>query len=230
MGRTFVMGDIHGAYNALRQCLKRANFDYSTDHLICLGDVCDGWPDTKLCIDELLKIRNLTYIIGNHDIWTLNWMKTKFADDLWTTQGGAATMRSYGEGVPFPHIEFLELARPYVVLDNKLFVHAGIDLNRPLEQQGIDTFSWDRSLIQKAWVFFRNGIKDVKLTQFDEVYIGHTPIPFDRPMQSCEVWMMDTGAGWAGVLSMMNIESKEVFTSDKVPALYPGVEGRMKMK
>ena len=40
--------------------------------------------------------------------------------------------------------------------------------------------------------------------------------------------MMDTGAGWSGVLSMMNVDTKEVFASDKVPFLYPGVEGRMK--
>jgi len=107
-------------------------------------------------------------------------------------------------------------------------VHAGIDLRRPLEQQDIATFAWDRTLIQKAWSFFQHETKNHKLTRFDEVYIGHTPIPFTRPIQSCEIWMMDTGAGWAGVLSMMNIDTKEVFTSDKVPFLYPGIEGRMK--
>jgi serine/threonine protein phosphatase 1 len=39
---------------------------------------------------------------------------------------------------------------------------------------------------------------------------------------------MDTGAGWAGVLSMMDIHTKEVFTSDRVPELYPEVPGRVK--
>ena len=39
---------------------------------------------------------------------------------------------------------------------------------------------------------------------------------------------MDTAAGWTGVLSMMDIETKEVFISDPVPELYPGVEGRKK--
>jgi serine/threonine protein phosphatase 1 len=39
---------------------------------------------------------------------------------------------------------------------------------------------------------------------------------------------MDTGAGWSGVLSMMNVDTKEVFTSDPVPDLYPGVVGRIK--
>ncbi len=49
MGKTFVIGDIHGAYRALRQCLERSTFDFEKDRLICLGDVCDGWPETKAC-------------------------------------------------------------------------------------------------------------------------------------------------------------------------------------
>ena len=92
MHRTFVIGDIHGAFRALKQCLEQSHFNYETDHLICLGDVCDGWPDTKLCVDELLKIKNLTYIIGNHDLWALRWLKTGIVDDAWVTQGGAATI------------------------------------------------------------------------------------------------------------------------------------------
>jgi serine/threonine protein phosphatase 1 len=60
------------------------------------------------------------------------------------------------------------------------------------------------------------------------VYIGHTPIPYARPIQSSEIWMMDTGAGWSGVLSLMDIDSKEVYISDPVPHLYPGVNGRSK--
>ena len=56
-----------------------------------------------------------------------------------------------------------------------------------------------------------------KLTAYDEVYIGHTPIPFKKPVNAGDVWLMDTGAGWTGVLSMMDINTKEVFTSDPVP-------------
>jgi len=48
--KTFVIGDIHGAYKALIQCLKRSKFDYDRDRLICLGDVVDGYPETKECI------------------------------------------------------------------------------------------------------------------------------------------------------------------------------------
>ena len=28
------------------------------------------------CIDELLKIKNLIYLLGNHDDWTLQWALT----------------------------------------------------------------------------------------------------------------------------------------------------------
>jgi serine/threonine protein phosphatase 1 len=227
MARTFVIGDIHGASRALMQCLERSQFEYGSDNLICLGDVCDGWPDTKVCIEELLKIKNLIYIIGNHDLWALRWMKAGTIPDAWLTQGGAATIASYESSVPETHVRFLEQALPYYILHNKLFVHAGIQLHRPLEQQDLQVFSWDRTLVQKAWNFFTKEIT-VKLTPFDEVYIGHTPIPFEWPIRSCEIWMMDTGAGWSGVLSLMDVDSKKVFTSDRVPSLYPGVTGRTK--
>lgn len=227
--QTYVIGDIHGAYKALKQCLDRSEFNYDSDYLICLGDVCDGWPDTKLCIDELLKISRLTYILGNHDIWLFNWMTENVAEDIWLSQGGAASIASYSAYVPEAHVEFLKNALPYHVLNNKLFVHAGIDPHVPLHNQDIMTFAWDRSLIQKAWNYYITKTT-AQLTRFEEVYVGHTPIPFEHPVQSCEIWMMDTGAGWSGVLSMMNIDTKEAFASDRVPSLYPGVQGRKKAK
>jgi serine/threonine protein phosphatase 1 len=227
ISKTYVIGDIHGAFRALKQCLIKSNFNYENDHLICLGDVCDGWPDTKLCIDELLKISNLTYIIGNHDIWLSNWFQKNIAEEIWLRQGGEASIASYSEGIPQSHIEFFKKALHYYVDKGKLFVHAGIDPHLPLEKQDIMNFAWDRSLIQKAWNFYVRETS-AQLTQFEEVYLGHTPIPFSYPIKSCEVWMMDTGAGWSGVLSMMNIHSTEMFISDPVPSLYPGVEGRKK--
>lgn len=227
MPRTFVIGDIHGASRALRQCLQQAGFDMEGDHLICLGDVCDGWPDTKQCIDDLLSIKKVTYILGNHDHWTLQWMQSGFVDNGWIKQGGQATIKSYHGPVPPEHVQFLKQAQPYFLMHNKLFVHAGIDPKRPLEQQGPDIFLWDRSLARIALDLYLKKING-RLTHFDEVYIGHTPIPFTKPIQSCEVWMMDTGAGWSGVLSMMDIDTKEVYTSDPVPSLYPGVIGRTK--
>jgi serine/threonine protein phosphatase 1 len=226
MGRTFVIGDIHGAYRALIQCIERSGFKRESDHLICLGDICDGWPETKRCMDELLRIENLTYILGNHDTWLLDWMKTGNVENIWYVQGGEASIHSYaGKPVPPSHIGLLENAKSYLVLANKLFVHAGIDTGLKLEKQSNEIFLWDRVLARKALNHFTKG-EQMKLTTFDEVFIGHTPTTYGQPVRACEIWLMDTGAGWSGQLSIMDIDTKEFWMSDKVPDLYPGIKGR----
>lgn len=223
--RTFVLGDIHGAYHALRQCLERSAFNYETDRLICLGDVCDGWPQTFDCIEELLKVKNLVYILGNHDWWTLDWMSRGLIESMWYSQGGEATIHSYRDGVPESHLKFLREALPYLVLNERAFVHAGFNPRRPLATQNLDTFLWDRTLARTAFDSYVKGLPGM-LTDYSEVYLGHTPVPYKHPIEAGGVWLMDTGAGWSGVLSMMDVETKEVFTSDEVPELYPGVTGR----
>lgn len=225
MPRTFVIGDIHGAYRALRQCLDRASFNYREDHLICLGDVADGWPDTRACIEELLRIKNLTHLLGNHDLYTLEWMDSGTAPDLWLAQGGEATRQSYRHEVPPGHHEYFKRARPYFVSRQRLFVHAGIDRHTDISHQGLSTFLWDRELAHLAMAQYREGV-DKKLTRYREVYIGHTPTPFGKPVRSGDVWLMDTGAGWSGVLSLLDIDTYATFVSDPVPSLYPGVQGR----
>lgn len=225
MRRVFVIGDIHGAYRALRQCLERSGFNYEQDHLISLGDVADGWPETRAAVDELMKVQNLTYILGNHDWWTLQWMLTGRVEEIWYLQGGKATIDSYGDNPPDKHIAFFSDALLHYVIENKLFVHAGIDPLRPLDQQNKDIFLWDRTLASLALDLY-GKTEGRKLSTFDEIYLGHTPIPYPEPVHSMGIWLMDTGAGWSGVLSMMNIETKEMFISDPVPTLYPGVEGR----
>ena len=227
MPKTFVIGDIHGAHRALLQCFEKSNFDNTTDTLICLGDVADGWPETNQAIEELLKVKNLIYVLGNHDFWTLEWMISGYAEDNWLEQGGQATIDSYLGNAPDAHIQFFKQAKQYCILENKLFVHAGIQTDRPLGEQGIQTFLWDRSfarLVKRQHAIDRNK----RLTQFDAVFIGHTPIPDPHPIQYCEVWMMDTGAGWSDRLSMMDIDTLESFVSDPIPKLYPGVTGRTK--
>lgn len=95
--RTFVMGDIHGAHKALVQCLERSGFDKRSDRLITIGDVCDGWPHVRECVDELLTIDNRIDLIGNHDEWFLRWIKTGIHPDPqggWK-QGGQGTVMSY---------------------------------------------------------------------------------------------------------------------------------------
>jgi serine/threonine protein phosphatase 1 len=225
MNKTFVLGDVHGAYRALAQVLERSSFDHKTDRLICLGDVADGWPHTKQAIDELLKVKNLVYLMGNHDVWALQWMETREAPEIWLDQGGRATCDSYADGIPESHLNFLRQAKPYFIEGNTLFVHAGVLPGMKAEECSHEILWWDRTMVQLARHISSQG-RPQKITPYDEVFVGHTPIKFHHPVQYCEIWMVDTGAAWDGVLSMMNVNTKEFFVSDVVQELYPGVKGR----
>jgi serine/threonine protein phosphatase 1 len=224
-----VIGDIHGAHKALLECFEKASFDRNRDLLICLGDVCDGWPEVNKVMDTLLTIKNLVYILGNHDKWGLDWFLTGEAPDIWIKQGGRATMAGYQGGVPESHIRLLAHARLYYRLDNRIFVHGGFDAGRSLDENDADIFLWDRSLVQTA-LMQASEKEGCNLSGYDEVYVGHTPtLNFGsrEPIIACEVILMDTGAGWpGGVLTMMDIDNKNIYQSSTVDVLYPGFRGR----
>ncbi len=218
--RRFVIGDIHGRAAALEHCLALAGFDREKDLLISLGDVCDRGEHTRESIDLLLQIKHLVYILGNHDHWFLHWALTGEYDPFWTSQGGRSTYRSYEGGpVPEEHIQLLKDAPLYYLLDEgtRLFVHAGIDPEKPLEEQSETDLLWSRTLVQRAMEIIDDP--DVEtLTPYEEVYVGHTPTinyDFTVPVFIKGVWMMDTGAGWWGKLTIMDVDTKEYWQSDR---------------
>jgi serine/threonine protein phosphatase 1 len=230
--RTFVIGDIHGAHKALVQCFERSGFDRTQDRLIALGDVCDGWPEVKAAIDELLKIKHLVYVLGNHDQWALDWGRDGRRERIWLKQGGENTIRSYnGEMMTDEHVQFLSEAKLYFEEDLRLFVHAGIDPVLPLDAQDADTFLWDRRLIMEA---FQKSQREPQahFGPFRDIFLGHTPtlnFYVDKPMRLCNIWALDTGAGWdGGRLTIMNLETKEFWQSDQAQFLYPNEPGRSK--
>jgi serine/threonine protein phosphatase 1 len=222
-GRRFVIGDIHGAHLALIQCLEKASFDPQLDLLISLGDLCDRWPDVYKVFDTLLGIKNLVLLLGNHDHWALEWFLMGKAPEIWLMQGGDITVRSYKQGVPESHIVLLKQAALFYELENKLFVHGGYNPDKDIRFQEREVLLWDRSLIKAALKHLEYG-NEIQLTPYEEVYVGHTPtINFGEtiPIKACEVYLMDTGAGWpGGVLTLMDMDSKEYFQSDPVERLY----------
>lgn len=212
--KSFVIGDIHGRVGALEQCLERSGFDMDNDLLISLGDVCDRGEYVKESFDLLLKMKNLIYIMGNHDKWFLEWAMTGKPENIWEFQGGKESIESYkGEKVPDSHIQLLQNAPLYYLMNNRLFVHAGIDVNKPLDEQTEFDFMWSRSLVEMVMGF---GSKPD--TPYDDIFVGHTPTTvYDnkKPILANGVVMMDTGAGKGGKLSIMNVETKEFWQSSE---------------
>lgn len=246
--RTFCMGDTHGNYKGLLQCLERSGFDKEKDTLIQLGDICDGWGETSECVDELLTIKNLIAIRGNHDVWCYDWFKWGLTPILWTEQGGKATMESYvrtGNIASHSHRKFWENQIDWYIDDqNRLFIHAGwaykeADFPESANYKvNAGTIAkechWDRSLINNAIstkIFIEKDVPEYNkkiqkaLGEFKEVYIGHTAMN-GEPKNYLNLWNLDTGSGWYGVLTIMNIDTKEYWQSDSSRELYPNEKGR----
>ncbi|MBL0736471.1 serine/threonine protein phosphatase [Flavobacterium sp. GN10] len=243
MKRTLVFGDIHGALNALFQLLDRIDVS-ENDRLIFLGDYVDGWSESAQVIDFLIELsqkHECIFIKGNHDAWCQDWLMNDVVNDIWFLHGGKSTIESYqnfGLSEKNKHQEFFNQMKDYFVDENNnLFIHAGFSSMHGPEKEHYQTnFSWDRTLWEMALTMDKRIKKDSilypkRLLLFNEIYIGHTPTfhyDVEIPMQGCNVWNIDTGAGFYGKLSCIDVESKEFWQSDVVQTLYPNEKGRNK--
>lgn len=203
--KTWVIADIHGNYIGFKNVLKKSHFDLDNDHLICLGDTVDGGKETNKCFNLLLKIKNLIVVQGNHDLWALNWMNTGEELPVWVHQGGYATMASYDfnrKNVPDSHKELIRNALPYYIDEHKnCFVHGGFNPKVLIKNQKMDFLVWDRTLIKYA--------EHNKIPKYNTVFIGHTTTQLyktDKPLLLHNLLMCDTGGGWNGKISLINVD------------------------
>lgn len=239
--RTFVIGDIHGALKALIQILAIIKPN-KEDKLIFLGDYVDGWSESFEVIAFLLDFQekhNCIFIKGNHDSYCEEWLKTNSTIKTWLIHGGVATMKSYEQCSPEQkekHINFFERMQNYYIDEqNRLFVHAGFSsMHGPEKEMYESNFSWDRTLWEMAVTMDKRVSRDSvlypkRLKLFNEIYIGHTPTlnyNIAEPMNAINVWNIDTGAGFNGKLSALDIDTKEFWQSEKAMDLYPNEKGR----
>lgn len=228
--RRFVIGDIHGGYRALKQCLELVNFDYDNDELVCLGDYFDGWPESFLVVKELLKIKNLTPLMGNHDSWVYDMLLNRISRDernMWLENRGRSTLK---EIMDYPNdresvVSFLKSCKYYHVdKDNNLFIHAGLDIKKTIEENYPRELIWGRSLshyLIKSTKASGYTIKSIKvLDKYKNVYLGHTYCG-EVPLKVANIYLMDSGCGFGdGRLTIMNLDTHEYKQSDILKHLY----------
>lgn len=229
--KKFVIGDIHGRFKALKEVLKKSEFDYKKDKLIILGDIVDGGYNTAQVVEELLKIKNKILVLGNHDVFFMNHIKSGWAEEIWLQQGGCNTLRSYGAkakeakyvsdesfvdttnlNIPVTHQEFFNQGKYYHIEDDMLFVHGGFKSKLGVENTPKHDLVWDRELINVA----ESG-QEIK--GYKKIFVGHTTTQFfdgvDFPLKYQNLIMMDCGAGWNGKLAIMDIDTEKYWLSEK---------------
>lgn len=244
MGRTLVIGDIHGGLKAVVQVLERAKVT-SDDILIFLGDYVDGWSQSPEVLDFLIDLsnkQNCIFIRGNHDELLLDWLEDKHEhlnEEMWFKHGGKATVDAY-ENVSFAqkekHIQFLKSLKNYHLdAKNRLFVHAGFtNMNGVTLEYFPKMLYWDRTLWEMALCLDDTMDKNSeyypkRFNIYSEIYIGHSPLSKTErvdPLFKNTVWNLDTGAAFKGSLTIMDVDTKKFWQSDVLSSLYPDEIGR----
>jgi serine/threonine protein phosphatase 1 len=239
--RTLAIGDIHGGLKGLIQLLKNAAVS-ENDRLIFLGDYVDGWSESAQVIQYLMdlsKTNACVFIKGNHDMWCEQWLASGIVNDIWFNHGGASTIDSYqnfSQEEKLQHLDFFEgMPLYHIDSEKRLFVHAGFTSMHGVEREYDKiNFYFDRTLWEMALTMDKRIEKTSekypnRLKHYSEIYIGHTPtLNFlkDKPMNAINVWNVDTGAAFTGPLSAIDINSKQIFQSEPLKALYPDEKGR----
>ncbi|GAM08065.1 serine/threonine-protein phosphatase [Geobacter sp. OR-1] len=152
--RTFVIGDIHGCALTLRNLLFKILAVRNSDKIYLLGDLIDRGPRSKEVLDTIIRLQDAGYFIrsvrGNHEEMLLNACSNRSDFSLWIENGGLATLRSFNVEdaceIPLPYRRFLDTLPYYILLDNFVLSHAGI--NCTASEPFADTVSmlWGRDL------------------------------------------------------------------------------------
>lgn len=206
--RIFAVGDIHGCYRKLTVLIERLPFNPAEDFLVFLGDYINRGPESRQVIDFLLelkeKVRNIIFLMGNHEHGLLEYARSGHPDDLRTLRplGVEATLDSYGNNsmrsmrnldfLPDHHKTFLGRLERCRRLGKYLFIHAGI-----IPGEDVRACSLDRLLTVRDTFLSCPGRTD------EIVVFGHTP--FETPFVTRDKIGIDTGAVYGNLLTAVEL-------------------------
>ena len=75
MAKFYIISDVHGYYNEMRQALNEAGFDHNDENswLVSLGDELDRGPMPEEVINYLMSLPRAIFVKGNHQ-WLMEEM------------------------------------------------------------------------------------------------------------------------------------------------------------
>jgi serine/threonine protein phosphatase 1 len=197
MRPTYVIPDIHGRYDLLSEALAAIEARGETGTIVALGDYVDKGPDSKQVIERLMSGVaagwRLVALKGNHDQMMVEALRDPARIAAWLAKGGDAALASYGgdpAAVPPAHIAWIDQL-PLMHIDaHRLYVHAGVDPDVPLEQQPETTL-----LTKRYPKGFLDGFGDLHVVH------GHDNFP-DGPLLYAGRSNLDTLAWRTGRLTV----------------------------
>jgi serine/threonine protein phosphatase 1 len=157
---TYVIPDLHGRYDLLMEAVLKI-IEHSkvsrSATIVTLGDYVDRGPKSRQIIERLMDwmSRDLKLIClkGNHEDMMWHCCRHPIRAGWWMENGGGATLVSYGqrEGepvdvtvVPEQHLRWMDELPTMHVDRHRVYVHAGVNPDLPLDAQDPQALLWKR--------------------------------------------------------------------------------------
>ncbi|SFR50413.1 serine/threonine protein phosphatase 1 [Marinobacter daqiaonensis] len=203
-GRDFVVGDLHGCYDAFIRQLEQNDFDPDTDRVMCVGDLVDRGPDSYRCLG-LSREHWFHTTWGNHEDLMLRGLSAGQASSafrLWMYNGGDWALRHDLDEL-HEQVKTLaastSLAIEVPVGDQRIgLVHAEVPGDQwacwssKLTGKDREEAIWGRHTVKKAL----QGRDAPPVGDIDQVIFGHTPLR--SPARVANRLYLDTGGGYPG--------------------------------
>jgi serine/threonine protein phosphatase 1 len=201
MHKTYAIGDIHGSLAKLRGLIARCERDAGGEPmtLVFIGDYIDRGPDSRGVVDYVMRLEarlgaNAIVLKGNHEELAVAAADDSMRAGNWLLNGGDKTLRSYGvasaQELPADHLAWFRGLRLRFDDGQRLFVHAGIDPARPLDDQDAHDLVWIRE------PFLTDARDHGRL-----IVHGHTPLRTGTPDLRSNRLNIDTAAVFGGPLT-----------------------------
>jgi serine/threonine protein phosphatase 1 len=215
MPRAFVIGDIHGCAATLRRLVEQQLRPTSADHIYLLGDLIDRGPDSKGVLDFIFELRErglaVESIRGNHEEMCLLACHDRSLVVPWLINGGVATLASFQAAAPLDipgrYRDFLAALPHFILLEDFIIVHAGLNFDTPQPLLDIEAMLWTRS-----------PFVDPPRIGNRRLICGHTPVTRARLAESLtgDKIMLDNGCVFIdrpgmGQLAALELESMTLF-------------------
>jgi len=198
--RLFVIGDIHGCFDSLKELVENKIQLQKNDKLILLGDYIDRGNKSKEVVDFIIELLEDDYdivpLFGNHEAMLLDAHENEKDISKWIQNGGDKTLQSFGicslKDIKSKYIKLFKDLRYYFSFEDFLFVHAGFNDNV------LNPFTDFYSMLWNCKEFYSNPLLENKT-----IIHGHNPIS----VLKCEKIVLSK-------LNVLNIDTGCVF-SDK---------------
>jgi hypothetical protein len=210
VGRTIVIGDIHGCYDELSELLKKIELR-SDDRVVSVGDLIVKGEKNREVLELFISDKRFSAVLGNHDLKMLRHWKGEAVSLKKAHESALAELAGDRER----YAGYLDTLPLMIDLGAYLVVHAGLRPGVPLDEQSVEdltelrTLGPDRTSREGTpWYEVYDGAK--------MVLFGHWPAA--EPRRASRALGLDTGCVYGYQLTAFIIETDELINVNALRA------------